>query len=88
MSIETVVIAFLLFLLVSYITPVRPEPVRVHQAAPVHFRPQRVRAVCYLCGNDLGWDIDKEENVLEPPVCFGIHSVACENRRQIQNTEE
>jgi hypothetical protein len=87
-AIETVVIAFSVFVLVSYITPVRPEPVRVYQAAPAHFRPERVRAVCCLCGKILDWDIDKEESVWVPPVCFGRNLVAFENRRRIQNTEE
>jgi hypothetical protein len=93
MSIEVAVVAVavLLFLLVLDLVEIVTNtvtPVRVHQAAPAHSRPERIRAVCCRCGNDLGWDIDIDESVLAPPICFGRNSAACESRRRIQNPEE
>ena len=93
MSIETVAVALVLFLLAldfCWPEPVLfwPEPVRVLQAAPAHSRPERIRAVCCRCGNDLGWEIDKDESVLAPPICVGRNWVVCENRRRISNLEE
>ena len=88
MSIETVAVALVLFLLASWLHQVRFHQVRVLQAAPAHSRPQRIRAVCCRCGNDLGWEIDKDESVLAPPICVGRNWVVCENRRRISNLEE